>query len=446
MENNKLIKVSRVVTINDNNDVLHNCWLEVENGFIKEIYRNQNELPADCQQITDMSGMLVTPGFVQTHIHLCQTLFRGMAEDLSLLDWLQKKIFPFENAHSRSSLRSSAKIGLKELIDSGTTCILDMGTLRFQDEVLNEMKKCGIRGFSGKCLIDQNNLYSDFVQSTKDNISEIYDLAKEFHNCENGRVRYAFSPRFVLSCSEKLLVESYAAMNEFDGSLYHTHSSENKDEIKAVKEMTGKENIEYFESIGVLSGRTILAHCIHLNEAEVNILKENNVKVAHCPTTNLKLGSGIADIPELKKNEINVSLGCDGPPCNNSLNLINEIKLAGLLQKPIYNSTVLPAIELFRMATIDGARSLGLDKITGSVEKGKKADLLFWDINNSENTLLTDDFNIYSTLIYSAGRDNINSVMINGEWVKKDFRNLVYDREEIYSEAKSELQKLTERI
>ena len=206
------------------------------------------------------------------------------------------------------------------------------------------------------------------------------------------------------------------------------------------------ENIEYFDSIGVLSDRTILAHCIHLNEKEKELLANKKVRVAHCPATNMKLASGFADIPDLKQRGIVVSIGSDGPPCNNNLNIIDEIRLAGLIQKPKYGPTSMDAKILLRMATIDGAKALGLDNEVGSIEIGKKADLVFFDLNNVENGLDISGDKVNSSLIYGSNISNIKNVMIDGELVVENSNILNYDENEIYMKAKDELKNLLKRI
>ena len=369
-----------------------------------------------------------------------------MADDLQLLEWLQKKIFPFENAHDKKSLEISTKLGINELLLGGTTTLLDMGTLRHQEVVFEEMISSGIRGYSGKCLIDENELYPLFKSSTENELKYMNELANEFHNVEEGRIRYGFAPRFVLSCSEELLKETKSMMNDFPGSVYHTHSSENKNEIAEVRKKYDKENIEYFESINVLDDHTILAHCIHLNENEKQILKNRNVKVAHCPSANLKLGSGIANIPEYIERGISVSIGADGPPCNNNLSVFTEMRLAALIQKPIHGPEAMDAKTIFKLATIEGAKALHLENEVGSIEIGKKADLVLIDLNTHENSVLDNDEQVYSNLVYSSGTNNVRSVMIDGKWVVMNSESLIYDKNKLRVDSIDELKKLLKRM
>jgi cytosine/adenosine deaminase-related metal-dependent hydrolase len=235
-------------------------------------------------------------------------------------------------------------------------------------------------------------------------------------------------------------------MNDFPGSVYHTHSSENKDEIKSVRKEHNKENIEYFNSINVLDDYTILAHCIHVNEEEKQILKQQNVRIAHCPSANLKLGSGIASIPDYLKRGISVSLGADGAPCNNNLSAFTEMRLAALIQKPLYGADVMDARTVFNLATIDGAKALHLEDEVGSIEIGKKADLVLLDLNRNNNSVSDEDEVVYSNIVYSSGADNVKSVMIDGKWVVEEGKSLINENDSLKSESEVELKKLLSRL
>lgn len=441
----KIIIPKNIVTANSENSILNNSAIVVEDGIIQKIINsNQVGLLKDEYEIYNYENYTLIPGFVQTHIHLCQTLFRGLADDLELLDWLQKRIFPFENAHDINSLRVSTQLGINELLKGGTTTILDMGTLHHQEIIFEELIKSGIRAFAGNCMIDSNELYPKFSESTKWNLDNTYQWAKEFHNTSNSKIKYGFAPRFVLSCSENLLIESKEMMNDFEGSLYHTHSSENKKEVETVRKITGKDNVEYFNSINILDDKIILAHCIHLSENEIDLLRNSNSRVSHCPSSNLKLGSGIAKIPKLLENKISVSLGADGAPCNNSLSIFKEMNLAALIQKPVYGSTSMDALTVFRLATIEGARALHLENEIGSIEVGKKADFVLLDLAKSDQPINIDE-NIYSAIVYSADKSNVKAVFVDGDLLVENYKVKIYDEDKILENARIELKKLIER-
>ncbi|MBM4170318.1 MAG: amidohydrolase family protein [Ignavibacteria bacterium] len=441
----KLISPKSIVTVDSKENIFNGYSVEVEDGIIKKIApTSEFDLLKFDGEIIRCSGYTLIPGFVQTHLHLCQTLFRGLADDLELLDWLQKKIFPFENEHTADSLKLSTQLGLNELISSGTTAIVDMGTLRYQEVIFEELISTGIRGYSGNCMIDINELYPKFCISTADNLSMSRDYAKSFHNSSNGKIKYAFSPRFVLSCSERLLKETKEMMIDFDGSMLHTHSSENKKELEIVKQQHGLRNIEYFDSINLLNDKSILAHCVHVDESEINILKKKNVRVAHCPSSNLKLGSGIANIPLFIKEGISVSIGADGAPCNNSLSIFKEMHIAALIQKPSHGPTAMDAKTVFKLATIEGAKALYLENEIGSIEEGKKADFVLLDLEDAEQSL--DENSIYSKIVYSADKNCVREVFIDGKRIVENGKCIFYDEEELLSVGKEKLVELLKRI
>lgn len=442
-----LIIPKRIVTVDSKRRILTGHCAEIVDDKIFSIEKfSDKKLNEFKGEVVRAENLTLIPGFVQTHVHLCQTLFRGMADDLELLDWLKQKIFPYENAHDKKSLAASVKLGINELTLGGTTTILDMGSLRHQEVIFDELIASGIRAFAGKCMIDMNDLFSGFKSTTKNELKETYLLSKAFHNEAGGRIKYGFAPRFVLSSSAKLMKETKAMMKDFPGSIFHTHSSENTEEIKAVRKKFKMNNIEYFNSLKLLDESSVFAHCIHLDSNEINLLKKNNVRVSHCPSSNLKLGSGIAPIPLFLKKGICVSLGADGAPCNNNLSMLTEIRLASLIHKPKFGAKIMNAETVFCLATIEGAKALHLENEIGSIEVGKKADLVLINLDDELHPILENDETVYSALVYSASPKNIRDVMIEGKWIVRNGKSKIYDEEKILSDAKAELKKLLKRI
>jgi len=441
-----LIIPGKIVTADSKDSIITDRAVEINSGIITSFVPIEKIEEHKYDEFIDAKNLTLIPGFIQTHVHLSQTLFRGLADDLSLLDWLRLKIFPFENAHNENSLKVTSQLSINELLMGGTTTLLDMGTLRYGEVVFNEMIASGIRGFTGKCLMDVNDLFPAFKSSTEIELKEMQKLAQTFHNSENGRVKYSFSPRFVLSCTEKLMRDTKEIMKDFKGSIYHTHSSESKDEINEVRKRFHKENVEYFDTIGVLDDHTVLAHCVHTSENERKMLKEKKTKIAHCPSANMKLGSGIAPIPQYLKDGISVTLGADGAPCNNNLNIFNEMRLASLIQKPVHGMEVMDAKTLFRMATIEGAKALHIENEVGSIEVGKKADLILIDLDSYSNSYSNSDETVYSDIVYSSTTENVNSVMIDGKWLVKDRKSLIYDQDEIVAKGGEELNQFLKRV
>lgn len=440
-----IVFAKNIITMDAGRRIIRDGYIRITDGVISSVGERSSLGDTGNEQILDASGLTLLPGFIQPHIHLCQTLFRGIADNLELLDWLQLRIFPYENAHSKSSLRVSARLGINELLKGGTTTILDMGTLRHQEVIFEELTASGMRAFAGKCMMDENTLYPAFRNDTRAEMEETYSLAKEFH-FKNPRIGYGFAPRFALSCSNALLKETAELQKDFPESILHTHASENKSEIEEVRRRYGKENIDYLDSTGMLTGKSVLAHCIHLNDNEIKTLKERNSAVCHCPSSNLKLSSGIANIPRYLKEGIKVSIGADGAPCNNNLSALIEGRLAALIQKPLHGPLSMDAFTVLKLMTIDGAAALGIDGVTGSIETGKKADFILINLNTYNKSVYDSDESIYSGLIYSGGDADVEFTFVDGNCVyQKDVKE-VYDQAELLSEAKMELKSLLNRV
>jgi cytosine/adenosine deaminase-related metal-dependent hydrolase len=384
--------------------------LYLEDGVIRGIgERAQGNRRVD--ETIDCEGRLVIPGLIQPHVHLCQTLFRGYADDLELLDWLSQRIWPFEAAHTEESLFTSAMLGASELLRSGTTAILDMGTVHHTDAIFAAVKKVGLRATIGKAMMDAgHNLPAGLKESTEESIDESVRLADKWHGKEDGRLSYAFAPRFVLSCTEELMRRTVTIARE-KGLRLHTHASENSQEVVSVREKVGADNVAFLHSLGMSGDDTVLAHCVWLTSEEQRILRETGTHVAHCPSSNLKLASGFAKIPDLLEQGINVALAADGAPCNNNLDAFMEMRLAALIHKPRFGPTAMKAETVFEMATVRGARALGLADRIGSLEEGKAADVTVVDPRQLHAAPASDP---YSLLVYALTGRDVEHVFVDG--------------------------------
>lgn len=415
--------------------------LLIRNNKIEKITRRlPGKLPKKTQSL-DCSGLVILPGFVQTHIHLCQTLFKNLADDLELLDWLRTRIWPMEACHTAQTLEVSAQLGIFELLSSGTTCLLDMGTVRHTESIFQVAKKTGIRANIGKCLMDHPENTPEYLrESTTEALSEAIALIQKWNHAEEDRIRASFAPRFAISCTKHLLSE-VARLSQVHQTLIHTHASENRSEIQMVREMTSQENIEYLRSLGLTSPQLVLAHCVWLNDREVDILSESQSNVSHCPSSNLKLASGIADVPKLLDRNINVSLGADGAPCNNTLNAFQEMRTAALIQKPIHGPTSMNAQTVLDMATRNGAKALAWDDDIGSIEMGKKADLVGLDLRSVDSGAYSPS-EIVSALVYSASPQNVKWTMVDGKMVYRNSRVRGISRPQLLDAAEKARRKI----
>src|SRR6476660_1097959 len=399
-----LIKNGTLVTMDDRNSIVRGDLL-IRDERIAEI----GGTGQSADTVIDAAGCAVIPGFVQTHIHLCQTIFRGAADDLALIDWLKQRVWPMEAAHTPASITASARLGIAELIKGGTTCALTMETVNHTREVFRVIEETGFRATVGKCMMDKGDeVPSELREQTSDSIAESISLLEEWHGKRNGRIRYCFAPRFAVSCTQSLL-EAVARLARERGVMVHTHASENQTECQIVEAETALRNIVHLDTVGLTGKHVALAHCVHLDDDEISILRETGTNVVHCPSSNLKLGSGIAPVNRLLSEGISVSLGADGAACNNRLDMFTEMRTAALLQKALHGPEVLPATRALRLATIDGARALGLDAEIGSIEVGKRADLAVVRLDRLHSIPVED---AVSAVVYSAQPDDVDSVLI----------------------------------
>lgn len=431
-----------IVTMNSRRDIFKGDILIEEN---KIVYVGPSIGGKGDEEI-DATGKVVIPGLIQTHIHLTQTLFRGLADDLELLDWLKNRIWPLEGNHTEETNYLSAKLGIAELIKGGTTSIIDMETVNHTEAALAAVEESGFRAMIGKCMMDYGSgVPSRLMENTEESIKESVRILKKWHGRGNGRIKYAFAPRFVVSCSEELLVRVRDLAKEY-GVMIHTHASENRGEIQLVEKDRGMKNIKYLHKLGMTGENLILAHCIWIDNQEVKILADTGTRVAHCPNSNLKLASGIAKIPELIDMGVNVSLGADGAPCNNNLDMFNEMRSAALIQKArLLNPTVMPAETVFELATLGGAKAMGMERELGSIEKGKKADIVIVNLNTLHNSPKGGS-NIISQLVYSASANDVETTIIDGKVVMKNRKLLTLNEKSIIEHSNRAIKKQTEKI
>jgi 5-methylthioadenosine/S-adenosylhomocysteine deaminase len=348
-----------------------------------------------------------------------------------------------EAAHTAASIRASARLGVAELIKGGTTCALTMETVNHTEEVFKVVEETGFRATIGKCMMDKGEgVPSALHEETERSVRESVTLLEAWHGKADGRIRFCFAPRFAVSCTRELLSQ-VAELARDRGVMVHTHASENRSECELVERETGMRNIAYLDSVG-LSGRHVaLAHCIHIDEQEMQILKRTRTNVAHCPSSNLKLGSGIAPITEMLETGISVSLGADGAACNNRLDMFTEMRTAALLQKALHGPEAMPASRVLRMATIEGANAIGIGDEIGSIETGKKADLILISLARLELTPRPVD--IVSGIVYASQPSDVRTVIIDGQLVKTDGKLLTLDEHQVIKEANLEGRLLFER-
>ena len=426
-----LIRNATILTMNDHLDIVEGA-VAVSGGRIVSV---GPEPVANCDHVVNAAGAYLLPGFIQTHVHLCQTLFRSYADDMPLLEWLRRRIWPMEAAHSPATLRAATRLAAADLLLSGTTTALTMETVHDTDVVFETLADVGLRATVGKCMMDSDDgVPARLREETERSIDESVALRRRWEGAANGRLRAAFAPRFAVSCSRRLL-EAVASLSESDRVLVHTHASESRDEVDVVRRLSGGlSNLEYLAETGLASERLCAAHCVWVNDAEQALLAERDVKVLHCPGSNLKLGSGIAPVTDMRKRGICVSLGADGAACNNRLDMFDEMRLAATLQAVRHAPGALTARDALRMATREGARALGLEPELGSIEPGKRADLILVERDRPH---LAPDTDPWSTIVYAARGTDVRLTMVDGEILVNDFALTRLDGPGVVAEAKA---------
>jgi cytosine/adenosine deaminase-related metal-dependent hydrolase len=393
-------------------------------GAIVQVGGTYNPQTADYT-ILDCGGCIVMPGLVQAHIHTCQTLARGRADDLELLDWLRQVIWPYEAALDETAAGAAGELACAELLLGGTTAILDMGTVHHTDAIFAAAERSGLRATIGKAMMDAPDpqIPPGLRESTSASLDESARLAKRWHGAAGGRLRYAYAPRFVLSCTDELLRE-VGVQAKARGVGVHTHASENQAEVELVHERFGKRNIEVLDELGLLGPHVCIAHGIHISVEERALLAARGAHVCTCPSSNLKLASGICTLPELIAAGVSCALGADGAPCNNNLDGFLELRLVALLHKPRVGPRTLPAPEVVRLATSGGAAALGLSDRIGSLELGKRGDVIAVDVTALH---VLPAASPWSQIAYAAKSCDVRHVAVDGAVVVRDRTLLTLD-------------------
>lgn len=431
--NTILIKNAFILNPNDFEEKKQS--LLIENDIISEISDDIDETNVD--KIIDAEGKILLPGFINTHTHLSMTLFRGLADDLSLDSWLNDHIWPMEANLNGDYCYIGALLGAVELIKSGTTTFSDM--YFYMEDVARAVDEAGIRAVLSYGMID-------FGDAEKRE-AEIRENLTLFENCNgmaDGRIKVFFGPHSPYTASEELLIKVRQLANEYNMGI-HIHVSETQKEIDDVSADKGLRPFEYLDKIGFLGPDVLAAHCVWLSDDEIEIIKKNGVKVSHNPCSNMKLASGIAPVSKLIENDVCVSIGTDGASSNNNLDLIEELKTASLLQKvSTLDPNVLNSHQAIAMGTIKGAEALGLEDEIGSIEVGKKADIILIDTNSAN--MVPDSSTLTSNIIYSANGSNVDTTICNGKILMENKKLTVLDEQEIYDKAREAIKNLKEAI
>ena len=420
-----IIKNGTILTMDNENSVFENGQLCVKGDIIAKVGA-LDDGSFEAKKMIDAKGGLILPGLVNGHTHAAMSLFRGLADDLPLMEWLNNYIFPAEGRMDADFVYTGTLLACAEMIMSGTTTFCDM--YLFEDQVAQAAFLSGMRCLAGEVLYD-------FPSPNYGEIENGFEYTESLILKWRGNplISIAVEPHSLFTCSPDLLTRA----NEM--ALHHNvpliiHVAETLSEIAEVKKSYGKTPIEHLDSLGLLGPHLIADHAVHLNEEEIRQIADHDVKIIHNPESNMKLASGIAPIPDLQARGVTVGIGTDGCASNNNLDLFTEMDMAAKLHKvKAMDPTVMDAVTVLRMATIEGARALGLADIAGSLEKGKRADVIIVDTNKPH---LTPMYNPFSHLVYSARGNDVSHSIINGRLVMEDRKLLTLDLKDVMERAK----------
>jgi len=398
--------------------------------------------PAPGVERLDRRGMVALPGFVQGHVHLCQSLMRGLAEERPLDRWLRECIWPLEAAHDPASLRASARLGLAEALLHGTTSLLDMGAVRDPDVIAECVAEFGLRAILGPALMDEGDgVPPPLCRPRAEALAAAVDFNRRWAGAADGRIGVAFAPRFALSVSAGLWRE-LAREAQLQGWPIHTHVSETRWENQQAEALHGARPVPLLAQWGVLAARTMLVHGVWLDDRDRALLAGAPAAVIHCPGSNAKLGSGIADLPALRAAGIPIGIGSDGAACNDQLSMLAELRLTAQLQSLRHGPGRWSAAETVACATSGGARALGLERSVGRLAVGQRADVILFE---RAATDWEADLPWEHGLVYAAGGLRPQEVYIDGIARVHAGRLLVADEQEVRRTAREQRRRLIAR-
>jgi len=416
-------------TMDRENNIFENGMMVVQDKCISYIGQYSEDKLTDVDQVVDLHGKWVLPGLVNAHSHILMTLLRGIGDDMLLKPWLETKIWPLESQFNTEIASVSAQLGILEMVKTGTTTFSDMFNPNGidSDEVMQTIGKTGIRGAFSHTIFSLGT-----EEEQKLNIMEAERFARNYKTAADDRLTTMVAPHSPYACTPEALLEGLRISKE-NNLMIHIHVSETDYEVSNIEKHYGVRPIEHLRRLGIFDQPTVIAHGVVLNDEEREILKQHDVRVAHNPISNLKLGSGIADIVSLLNAGIKVGIATDSVASNNNLDMFEEMRTAALLQKGIYkDATKLPAHATLALATRVGAQAIGMAH-TGSLEINKKAD--FITIYPYDKEHLQPISEAYSHLLYAARGNDVCDVFIDGKIIVKDGNCLTIDEEKVIAEA-----------
>ncbi len=394
------------------------------------------------QETTDVGGKLIIPGLIDTHVHLAQAMIRGCADDMSLIQWLTQRVWVLQGNYTIDDGYTSARLCIAEMLKSGTTTFLEsMLAHRYGfDGIAQAVEESGIRACLAGIVMDigtyatqENSMHPGLIESRETSLMGVIDMHSKWEGGARGRIHVWFGPRTPGGVTSELYREMSDYAHKYDMGIT-MHLAEVEADKTYLNEKFGLSPVLYAESVGLLGAKTVLVHMVWLNDADINKLAETATNVSHNPSSNSKLASGVCKVPQMLQRGVNVALGCDGGPSNNDYDMIREMKLAAILHKAVsLDPTIVPAETVLEMATINGAQALGLAHEIGSLEVGKKADLVVLDLDRLHTT---PSPNPVSSLVYAATGGEVDTVMVDGRVLVQGGSLLSMNEEEVKNQAR----------
>ena len=429
---NIIIRGANVLLFENEEAVIKEADIAIEDGIIKSVGSVDEQFIAE--KTIEANGMIAMPGLINTHTHIPMSLLRNYADDMAFWEWLQEKVWPIEANMNEEDIYWGSMLSISELIMSGTTCFNDM--YRFADTVAKAMADTGIRGAVSNTLFDM-------TRNEDNGFEKAIEIHKQWHGASNGRISTFISPHAPYTCSDDYLKGAAETAKRL-GVPLHTHISESAREVEESVRDCGKSPVKRLYDIGVFDTHTMAAHCVHLSDEDMDMMSEKGVSVLNNPTSNLKLGNGFAPVPRLMEKGVNVSLGTDGACSNNNQDMFEEINLAALVNKGVTGDPLaVPSKTSVKMATLNGAKAMGLGSSIGSIEDGKKADIILID---TEKPHFYPKYNLISSLSYCAKASDVDTVIVDGNILMEKRILTTIDIEMVKSKVNESVKRLMNSI
>ena len=437
-----LIKNGYVISMNKNREIFRNGSVLIEDDKIKAVGKVEPSLVNADAEIYDVQGKIILPGLVNTHVHLSQQLGRGVADDVVLLTWLRERVWPYESSFNYEDSLISSTACCVELIKTGVTTFLEAGG-QYVDAMAEAVEKCGLRACLSKSTMDEGEgLPKAWQKTTQEELDFQEELFKKYNDTADGRIKIWFGLRTIFNNSDELIKGTKTLADKYNTGI-HMHVLEVKEEMDYTRATRGETTVEHMNRLGALGPNLVAAHTVWLTEREIDLFRLYDVKVSHNPGAAMKVVLGFAKIPEMLEKGIAVSIGTDGAPSNNRMDMMRDMYLTSLIHKGrTLNPKTVSAEQVLEMATINGARCALMEKEIGSLEVGKKADLIILNPDTIHSLPVIDPV---ANIVYAMSSENVESNMCNGKWLMKNREILFLDEKDLLEKVKIQNKKVMDK-